>query len=1000
MNNWLKKFTDPSAEYRLHPFWSWNDKLEEDELRRQIRLLAESGQGGFFMHARSGLRTPYMDDEWMRMIAACTDEATKTGVRAWCYDELGWPSGSAGGAIPALGEEYCSRWLRLRPYEGKAEGDVIGFYAVESDTSFRFLGTEADSVTDLREGERVMYATSFFDDAYFDILDPKVVRAFIDHTYEGYERALPGSLESGALRGFFTDEPQYAICRTPWSLIIPEEFNRSYGYSIIENIPALFLGRDGHEKVRFDFWRMVSRLFTESFGKQIFDWCDAHSTLLTGHTMLEDNLLCQIHSTAGCMPLYEYMHIPGIDWLGRGTAGDRLSDAKANPLIALQVGSVAAQLGKKQVLTETYAMSGWDISFAEMRHLVEWQFIGGVNLVCQHLNAYTLRAERKGDYPPSMFYQSAWWDEYRSFADTVARTGKLLADGEDSPESLMLHPMHSIWLKYTNSDMNAEGDFDNRFTHTVVTFAELHLPIHLGDESIISRHGSVENGLFRIGGKSYKTVFVPDMWGLDRTTYELLMQFTEAGGRVVLLGETPEFIDGVKCDDELAELFERCDRVALNEKGAGRENLVRYADSHGIERIRIDSRRGAERLVRVCKRAYPEDGKTLYFLLNSSTERGIELTLTVPEQEALRLYPDTMRTEEVKKTRLGGAVEIKLSLAPMESVMIVAGEGITAESAVPTAAIPLELGREWTISPESDKNCLLLEHVSVSTGDGWHGPMHSLKMGGYIDFGNGCDAPPEVKYTFTVDTGADLKKMTDARFVTEVTKPILVTVNGKSARLADGEWWLDHAFSVFEIGEHLRHGENEVILSGFCHRVEKDGKVRYVPNSPFSFAYLTGSFGVFAEGGFTPIGNDTLISEGEFYVSDRPMVTDGNIVTDGHPFFRGKLCLEKKINVESATVPRCVDLSGIYAACGRVSVNGERGELIAWGDMREDVTSRLREGENDVKLELYIGNRNLLGPHHMPDPTVDSPGPDDFTPSIYEHKWKKRYSFIKAGING
>ena len=43
--------------YQSIPFWSGNDKLEPDELRRQIREMKKAGIGGFFMHARGGLLT-------------------------------------------------------------------------------------------------------------------------------------------------------------------------------------------------------------------------------------------------------------------------------------------------------------------------------------------------------------------------------------------------------------------------------------------------------------------------------------------------------------------------------------------------------------------------------------------------------------------------------------------------------------------------------------------------------------------------------------------------------------------------------------------------------------------------------------------------------------------------------------------------------------------------------------------------------------------------------
>ena len=48
------------------PFWSWNDKLEPDELRRQIGAMQDAGMGGFFMHARGGLETEYLSEDWFR----------------------------------------------------------------------------------------------------------------------------------------------------------------------------------------------------------------------------------------------------------------------------------------------------------------------------------------------------------------------------------------------------------------------------------------------------------------------------------------------------------------------------------------------------------------------------------------------------------------------------------------------------------------------------------------------------------------------------------------------------------------------------------------------------------------------------------------------------------------------------------------------------------------------------------------------------------------------
>ena len=100
--------------YRALPFWSWNDRLEPERLREQIRQMKEQGIGGFFMHARGGLETPYMGEEWFEAVRVCIETAKELGMQAWAYDENGWPSGFADGRVPVsythLVSAAPSRW--------------------------------------------------------------------------------------------------------------------------------------------------------------------------------------------------------------------------------------------------------------------------------------------------------------------------------------------------------------------------------------------------------------------------------------------------------------------------------------------------------------------------------------------------------------------------------------------------------------------------------------------------------------------------------------------------------------------------------------------------------------------------------------------------------------------------------------------------------------------------------------------------------------------------
>ena len=68
------EFKNPGSEYRSIPFWAWNDELDTDEIRRQIREMKSCGIGGFFIHSRDGLETEYLSDKWFECVSAAVDE--------------------------------------------------------------------------------------------------------------------------------------------------------------------------------------------------------------------------------------------------------------------------------------------------------------------------------------------------------------------------------------------------------------------------------------------------------------------------------------------------------------------------------------------------------------------------------------------------------------------------------------------------------------------------------------------------------------------------------------------------------------------------------------------------------------------------------------------------------------------------------------------------------------------------------------------------------------
>ena len=106
-------FNDPPSEYRSAPLWVWNDDMTEEEIDTQLADFKEKGIGGVFVHPRPGLITPYISDRWNSLFKHTTEKARAIGMDVWIYDENSYPSGFAGGHVPAQMPESYNQGVGL-----------------------------------------------------------------------------------------------------------------------------------------------------------------------------------------------------------------------------------------------------------------------------------------------------------------------------------------------------------------------------------------------------------------------------------------------------------------------------------------------------------------------------------------------------------------------------------------------------------------------------------------------------------------------------------------------------------------------------------------------------------------------------------------------------------------------------------------------------------------------------------------------------------------------
>lgn len=567
----FEQLKNPSAEYRGKPFWAWNGKIEKSEVKRQIEAFKKMGFGGAFIHSRTGLLTEYMSDEWLGDVKFAAETLHENGLIAYLYDEDRWPSGTCGGYVTKE-KNFRAKFMiydEVTDIYEKPE-NFLGLFAVEfgesgAAKSFRKITSPSEKT----DGERVfvfyygyMQPDTFYNGyTYADTMNKAATERFLALTHEKYYEAF-GELFGTVIKGIFTDEPhrnpylngfgrkeKRAEKEIPYTYALFDEFKKRKGYKIEDRLPLLWFGDAENEfcKEAYDLIEVEQELFLENFAVPYRDWCRAHKIAVTGHVLHEDNLAAQTTMCGSVMRYYEFMDMPGMD---------NLCEDNFAVNVPSLVKSVAKQLGKKFVLDELYAATGWKMTFADYKRTGDWQSMGGINLRCPHLSWYTMKGEAKRDYPASLLTQSAWYEDFDFVEGYFSRLQYLLTEGEEEIDTAIINPVESLWgLVNERSFVNCFGSENPTINKLEKEYYELFRYIRLNggaadyiDEGIFASHGGAEKGEITVGEKRYKKIILNGNVNLRSTTLAALKEFIKSGGTLIVAGDYPRYLDGEKHD--------------------------------------------------------------------------------------------------------------------------------------------------------------------------------------------------------------------------------------------------------------------------------------------------------------------------------------------------------------------------------------------------------------------------------------------------------------------
>ena len=966
-------FLNPPAEFRSAPLWVWNDRMTNKQIDEQLTDFRARGIGGVFIHPRPGLITEYLSDEWFALCRYAVKRGKELGMKIWIYDENSYPSGFAGGHVPAQMPDAVRSGLGMNhvkelPATWTTEPLLVlqksnaGFVDITKDVKSKtFAPGDYYIFTVIRQKPNPWYGGF----TYVDLMRREVTEKFLDVTMNAYKRAI-GDEFGKVVPGVFQDEAEVNPASQPgmpsvnYTPALFKGFEARWKYDLRLHLPSLYEDVGEWQRVRHDFYSTILDLFIDGWAKPYYEYCTKNHLAFTGHywehewprpVVNPDNLA-----------LAAYAHMPWIDIL----MNDFQMDTHAqfgNARAVREIRSAANQLGMLRTMSETFGAGGWEMTFFDQKRIADWEYVLGVNFINQHLSYATIKGARKTDHPLSFSYHEPWWKSYNVLADHYGRLSVAMSLGAQENHILVIEPTTTAWMDYApNGDRGRYQGIEKGFQSFVNTLEAAQVEYDLGSERTIREHGKVTNKQFVIGLRPYDLVILPPtLENLDSQTFSLLSRYLASGGRVLCYGNPPAFLDGRQTGliGKAAKTF-----------SSGWTTANNPSDIVSIERLlppRISFKVPAPRdtlpqLLFHHRRAFKDF--ELLLLVNTSDKAAVEGSVNVPARGCEEWDSFTGAAKPYSFRSEKGIVKVGFSLPRGGSLLLCfrpeqvqPGRSQGGERSAIAAISGPEIKRlakniltidycDLTVNNQFEKDLYFYEAqtkafqahgLQVNPWD--HAVQYKKNIVDKDTFGRSTGF--EAAFSFTVSKG--VKKGT---FEAVIERPELyrVSINGNQIRPRENSWWLDKAFGVFDIGRYVVDGENRIVLK----------------SSPFTIH--TELQPVFILGDFALESRAT-----GFGIASAAAMKLGSWAEQGMPFYGDKIEYTKKVQLSDAELKsqkilvRLGKWSGVVA---EVLVNGKNAGVIGFEPFELDVRQQLKPGVNEVSVIVYGSLKNTLGPHH------------------------------------
>jgi hypothetical protein len=563
-----------------------------------------------------------VDNRGASRIGKLVEAANAKDYTVWLADDWGYPSGMAGGRVVAENSNYAVKSITMLTVTGRGRSQ-INFALPEDlyDIIYATLYPVTRGSIDLSAGKQVQFSAKSIQASgisgnwelrvfaryvrdkdtqaqstmsqfghsgrYPDVMNRKAVSCFIASMHEPILAQIKDPARQ--VEGFYCNEPNlmqthweraydapYACA--PWSDELADQFQQMHGYEIWSILPLIYNGQDDTaRRARIHYRQAVAELFTDSFARQIREWCNVHGVKSSGHFLLNQDLSMHVQGYGDLMKFVSEFDTPALDIPIPNP--DQFQDfAYQQSRFFSSVASWRKRDATLMLLDPIiggYGRKRLSPDLPLLINSVNMASYHGVTFFTSYLPLNPMKSQHAGGSKQSANGYTK--EDYTLFNEYTGRITQVLRGAQREAGVGLYYPIamfqadllasNKFWPKILIQHKERQQAWDR--TERVLLDRDVEYMI-VHPEAVAE--APIIDGKMQIGFGAYHTLVMPQLDFIPLAVAKQLNSFQSAGGTVIWVGQVPRGAEYAKNDRAVVAALRGATSIAVDDLASAISN--------------------------------------------------------------------------------------------------------------------------------------------------------------------------------------------------------------------------------------------------------------------------------------------------------------------------------------------------------------------------------------------------------------------------------------------